>query len=149
MKPVRTLVLVAGEENARLLINDGIGKGLTERAGLSVAQFADAQIEYEDRPGRQTGGPGGTARHGFDTHGHDQEIARSNFAQHVVEAVQETWARVKPDRLIVAAPPKMLGALRAKLTGAPAAALHGDLAKDLVKVPVHDLPPHFADIQPM
>ena len=149
MKPVRTLVLVADDQTARFLINEGIGKGLKEVAGLSAAQFLDAQIEYDDRPGRQTGGPGGVARHGFDPGEKADAAGRSRFAGYVAEELAREWKRVKPDRLILAAAPKMLGELRSRLNGAPAAALHGDLAKDLVKVSAKDLPGHFADIQPM
>ncbi|MGB3313305.1 MAG: host attachment protein [Albidovulum sp.] len=149
MKPIRTLVLIADDQTARFLINDGIGKGLKEVAGLSAAQFLDAQIDYDDRPGRQTGGPGGVARHGFDPGEKADEAGRSRFAGYVAEELGREWTRIKPDRLILAAAPKMLGALRSRLNGAPAAALHGDLAKDLVKVAVRDLPGYFADIQPM
>lgn len=149
MKPIRTLVLVADDQTARFLINEGIGKGLKEVAGLSAAQFLDAQIEYDDRPGRQTGGPGGVARHGFDPGENADEAGRSRFASYVVEELDREWSRIKPDRLIIAAGPKMLGVLRSRLTGASAQALHADLAKDLVKVAAQDLPRHFADIQPM
>lgn len=149
MKPIRTLVLVADDQTARFLINEGIGKGLKEIAGLSAAQFLDAQIAYDDRPGRQTGGPGGMARHGFDPGDTADQMGRERFAGYVAEELDREWRRVKPDRLILAAAPKMLGALRAKLAAAPAAALHGDLAKDLVKVAARDLPGYFADIQPM
>ncbi len=149
MKPIRTLVLVADDATARFLINEGIGKGLKEIAGLSARQFADAQIAYDDRPGRQTGGADGTARHGFDPHENADEMGRARFVGYVAEELSREWKRHSPDRLIVAAPPKTLGALRAKLNGAPAAALHGDLAKDLVRVSVQDLPKHFADILPM
>lgn len=149
MKPVRTLVLIADDQTARFLINDGIGKGLKEIAGLSAAQFLDTQIAYDDRPGRQTGGPGGMARHGFDPGEKADEAGRARFAGYVAEELDREWKRIKPDRLILAAAPKMLGALRSRVNGAPAAALRGDLAKDLVKVAARDLPSYFADIQPM
>lgn len=149
MKPIRTLVLVADDQTARFLLNEGIGKGLRELAGLSAAQFLDAKVEFDDRPGRQTGGPGNMARHGFDPGDKADEAGRSRFAGYVTEELDREWKRVKPDRLILAAAPKMLGELRSRLNGAPAAALHGDLAKDLVKVAARNLPDHFADIQPM
>jgi protein required for attachment to host cells len=44
---------------------------------------------------------------------------------------------------VVAAAPKMLGVLRKAMSGAPAAALAGDIAKDLMKIPAIDLPKHF------
>lgn len=142
MKSDRTLVLMADDAEARFLLNEGPGTGLRELAGLKVGQFADADLDYEDRPGRQTG-PGGGPRHGFDPHDTLEEQRRDRFARHVVEALDQEWGQVKPDRLVVAAPPKMLGVLRKELTGAPAAALAGDLAKDLMKIPVIDLPTHF------
>lgn len=149
MKPKRTLVLISDDVSARILINEGVGKGLSELAVLSLQQFADAQIAYDDRPGRQTGSPARAHRHSFDPHETAEAQSRARFARHVAEAVAQEWADRFPDRLIIAAPPKMLGALRACISGAPAAALHADLAKDLMKVAVRDLPEHFADIQPM
>ncbi|OYX41963.1 MAG: hypothetical protein B7Z02_13855 [Rhodobacterales bacterium 32-67-9] len=149
MKPIRTLVVVAGEESARFFLNEGVGKGLRALCDLSARQFSDAKVDYSDRPGRQTGGPGGTARHGFDPHDSVDEQERARFARRVTEALDQEWAEARPDRLVVAAPAKMLGLLRGLIRGAPAAALHADLAKDLVNVPVHDLPGHFADVLPL
>ncbi|WP_347310621.1 host attachment family protein [Defluviimonas sp. SAOS-178_SWC] len=146
MKPIRTLVLVAGEESARFFLNQGVGKGLSEVCDISISQFAAAQVDYSDRPGRQTGGPGGVARHGFDPHDSADEQERGRFARHVVEALAQQWSAGKFDRLVVAAPAKMLGVLRGQIKGAPAAALHADLAKDLVNVPLHDLPGHFTGV---
>jgi len=146
MKPIRTLVLVAADENARFLLNEGVGKGLSEFAEISIRQFADAQIDYDDRKGRQTGGPEGVARHGYDPHESADELSRARFAAHVIATLADCWGRLRPDRLIIAALPKMLGALRSRLDGAPAAALTADLAKDLVKVPARDLPAHLSGV---
>ncbi len=142
MKADRTLVLMADDAEARFLLNEGPGTGLRELAGLKVGQFADANLDYEDRPGRQTG-PGDGPRHGVDPHDTLEEQRRGRFVTHVVKALDQEWGQVKPDRLVVAAPPKMLGALRKAMGGAPAAALAGDLAKGLMKIPAIDLPKHF------
>lgn len=149
MKPIVTLVLLADDAAARILINEGIGKGLREHAVLSLTQFADAQVGYDDRPGRQTGSPAGAHRHGLDPHETADALSRARFARHLAEALDQEWAQLRPDRLIIAASPKMLGVLRDSIKGAPAAALHADLAKDLMQVTLRDLPGHFADIQPM
>lgn len=146
MKAVRTLVLVAGDEDARFLINEGTGKGLHELAVVNIRQFADAQAEFADRPGRAGIGKGGKAMQSFDPHETVDEMHRLRFATHVIEALDKEWNAAKPDRLIVAAPPKMLGALRDKLRGPAAAALHADLPKDLVSVEVRDLARHFEKI---
>lgn len=146
MKPVRTLVLVAGEEDARFLVNDGTGKGLTEVAVLNISQFADAQAEFADRPGRAGIGKGGKAMQSFDPRETLDEVHRERFATHVIEALDQEWKAASPDRLVVAAPPKMLGALRDRLKGPAAAALLADLPKDLVKIGTRDLPKHFDKI---
>jgi protein required for attachment to host cells len=142
MKPDRTLVLMADDTEARFLINEGPGTGLKELAGLSTAQFPDLQIGYQDRPVRQTG-PAGAPRHGVDPHETLEVQRRERFAKHVAEALAQEWPQAKADRLVVAAAPKMLGVLRKLIAGPAAAALAGDLAKDLMKIPVIDLPRHF------
>lgn len=142
MKPDRTLVLIADDAEARFLINEGPGTGLKDHAGLSTAQFPDLQIDYQDRAVRQTG-PGGAARHGVDPRATLEEQRRERFARHVAAALDQEWGQVRADRLVIAAAPKMLGVLRKMIAGPAAAALAGDLAKDLMKTPALDLPKHF------
>ncbi|WP_343081722.1 host attachment protein [Ostreiculturibacter nitratireducens] len=146
MKPVRTLIVVADEEAARFLINEGVGKGLQEICVVSISQLDEGTLEFADRPGRSSAGSKVVGRHGMDPRTDLEENNRAKFASHVIEALDQEWKAAKADRLVVAAPPKMLGELRSRLSGAPAAALAGDLAKDLVNVPLNDLPGHFADI---
>ncbi|PPB80196.1 protein required for attachment to host cells [Albidovulum inexpectatum] len=149
VKPIRTLVVLADDGMARFMLNTGIGKGLEELRRISAEAFSDTQIEVEDNRGRQTGGPGDMGRHAFDPHETADEAGRARFADHVVAELEREWRRQKADRLILAAAPKMLGALRTRLKGDLANALYRDLAKDLTKVPPRDLPAHFADIMPM
>ena len=146
MKPLRTLVLVSGEETARFFINEGAGKGLTEVAGTSIKQYADAAVDFSDRPGRSGFGAKGTGVQSFEPRISTDEYQRDKFARHVIEALAEEWRAQKPDRLVIAAPPKMLGALRGRLDRDMAAALVADLPKDLVKVTARDLPEHFAKV---
>lgn len=138
MKPVRTLVLIANEQEARLLSNDGPGHGLSE-----VAHFDKlGQVRYADTPGRGQAGPG-TARHSVDPRTSEREQNREAFAADVLEITNKEWARGGFDRLVVSAPPQMLGALRGRLGGALQEALVADLNKDLLGVAVADLPRHF------
>lgn len=143
MKMVRTLILVADEEAARFLISEGTGEKLSEVAVLSISQLPEGTLEYSDQPGRSSGGAKVVGRHGIDPHTDLQENNRAKFAARVMEALEQEWKSTNADRLIVAAPPKMLGELRKRLSGAPAAALAGDLAKDLVNIPLFDLAGHF------
>lgn len=143
MKPIRTLVLVADDHGARFLMNEGVGKGLTELAVLAARQFADSSASPDDRPGRSgVGGQQGEA-HAFDRRETQDEHNRRTFVTHIVEALEEEWRQAMPDRLMIAAPPKMLGDLRDALPLAAAAALVADLPKDLMKIAARDLPKHF------
>ena len=141
MRPDRTLVLMADDAEARFLLNEGPGTGLKEHACLMADQFPDLQIDYQDKAGRHTGA--GAPRHSIDPRETLEQQRRERFAKHVAEALQQEWAQVRADRLVVAAAPKMLGILRKAISGPAAAALAGDLAKDLMKVPALDLPKHF------
>lgn len=146
MKAQRTLVAIADDEKARFFLNEGVGKGLTEVAGTSVGQFPDTTVEYADRPGRASGGKGAVGLHGIDPHMSLETLHRGRFALHVIDALNDVWRTRKPDRLVIAAPPKMLGELRDNLGQVLRDALFADLPKDLIKVPVHDLPGHFDGI---
>lgn len=144
MTPIRTLVLLAGAEDARFLINDGVGKGLTEVLALSSAQFADLAPGFADAPTRGYA-PGGT---GFavDPGTAPDERRRAVFADRVIEALAQEWPVARADRLVLAAAPKMLGLLRVRLSGAPKAALAADLDRDLVHLPLCDLGAHLDGI---
>lgn len=145
MKPVRTLVMVANEREARLLVNEGVGKGLIQIADVPRDSFKDAEVAYADQKGRSQSGPGG-ARHGMEPSTSEQRQMRDRFAGHLGERLDAAWAKGSYDRLIVAAPPKMLGALRDAMPAALQGKLAGDLPKDLVRVPLNEMPGHFSDL---
>jgi len=142
MTPIRTLVLLAGAEDARLFVNEGVGKGLTEIVALSATQFPETATEYADRPGRQSAAPG-MGRHGLQPSTSVDDQQRDRFADRVIEALEQEWPQAGADRLVIAAPPKMLGRLRARLKGAPKAALMADIDKDLMHLAPKDLAPHL------
>jgi len=145
MKPVRTLVLLANDGTARFLMNEGVGKGLSGIDTLDADHAIRAEAhEYADEPGRSSAAPG-MARHAYAPHADEESQKRAAFAAAVIDRLDERWRKGRYDRLVVAAPPKMLGELRGRL-GDLAAHLHGDLAKDLTKAPVAKLPGHFAEI---
>ncbi|TCP62934.1 protein required for attachment to host cells [Rhodovulum bhavnagarense] len=141
MKPVRTLILIASEHQARLLSNDGPGLGVNEVAAFDKP----GQARYADTPGRGQAAPG-TARHGFDRSSSEREQNREAFATDVLDIAGREWGRGGYDRFVLSAPPEMLGALRARLDGPLRDALAGDLNKDLLGVEIADLPRHFEDV---
>lgn len=144
MKPVNTLVLVADDQIARLLVNEGVGKGLRQIAQHSADSLDRARFEYSDTPGRERAAPG-MARHGLDPRTSEERQARNAFADMVTDALRKAWQTGSHDRIVIAAAPRMLGDLRDRLGGL-APHVVATLDKNLVKVPISDLPQHFADV---
>ncbi|MBD3678128.1 MAG: host attachment protein [Rhodobacteraceae bacterium] len=145
MKPVRTLVLVASEGRMRLLENAGVGAGLEEVETVDKDDVPGSEIRFADQRGRSSAAPG-MAQHGMEPHSDEREQMRVAFADHVVARAQQRWDGGNYDRLIMAAPPKMLGVLREKLPQTLRAALQADLPKDLANIEARNLAPHFQDV---
>jgi protein required for attachment to host cells len=143
MKPKRTLVLLADDAGARLFENNGIGKGLYEIEDLAKTILPDTEIRYADRAGRGNA-PGG-GHHGYDPSSSEEEQMRAAFADHVVKAAEARWNEVAYERFAMAAAPRMLGVLRAKLPKPLMDALVADLDKDLMKLKAADVAERFAD----
>jgi len=144
MKPVVTLVLLANDAHARLFENHGVGKGLTEVDVMAKAVLPDGEIHYSDRPARSASADG-TGRHGVEprTSEHDQML--SAFADNVVAEVGARWNAQGYDRFVMAASPRMLGALRERMPRAIADNLAFDLDKDYLKSTPQELVAQLAD----
>ncbi len=72
---------------------------------------------------------------------HDQ--AKSHFAKHVAERLNEAVRTGKVDQIVLAAPAHVLHDIREGLNKAAAAKLGKSLSKDLTNTPEHDLASHF------
>ncbi len=143
MKSVRTYFLVADETEARLLENLGVGGDVhqlshyTENdSGLAPTGFADQRSSSQ--------GAGGQARHGGDPSTTERENARNVFATYLAGMIKDASQKDKFDRLVLSAPPQMLGVLRNALDGK--VEIYGDLDKNLVNTPTDDLAKYFADL---
>ncbi|MDE3080262.1 MAG: host attachment protein, partial [Paracoccaceae bacterium] len=98
--------------------------------------------DFADRKGRMQ--MGGGARHGFEPKTLPADHDRAAFAKELVEVIAD-HAKARPfDRLMIAAPPKMLGLLRAALPGDLGRRLVYDTPLDLIDERPEDLAPHFA-----
>ena len=139
-----TLVLLAADHDIRLLRNEGVGKGLIEIVHLGRADLPDVDFEFADQPVR-------TAGHGQTTHSAEprqteHEKERTRMAKHAISRLHTEWSQGGYNRVIISAPDKMLHLLRKGLPKDMKPHLIADLDKDIVKVPLIDLPAHFADI---
>jgi protein required for attachment to host cells len=68
------------------------------------------------------------------------------FAQEVAAVLENARQRNEFQHLVVVAPPKALGDLRAGFSDALHDRVTAELHKDLTKIPIHDLPSHLAGI---
>lgn len=148
MKPPQTLYLLAADRDYRLL--RGAGADLTEIVHRNADDFRDVEMGFPSERGRgqSGGGAGGGAGVSFgvsDPGGREAEDRR-RLARHALTALEEEWAKGRADRIILAAGPKMLGELRDLLPKALAGHVTADLAKDLIKIPLHDLAGHFKGV---
>ncbi|OWV99834.1 host attachment protein [Rhizobium sp. R693] len=131
-------ILVCDGSKALLLCNDGDAQNLnlveirtTSNEGAPTRDLGD------DRPGRVYGTAGG-ARSAVETpdlHERDEQ----NFLLGVAREVEKDIARGALQRLLLVAPPRALGILRASLTSAPKNVIVGEIAKDFTKMPVHEI----------
>lgn len=145
MHPTRTWILLADGAQARLLRNLGPGKGLEEIAPGSVEFPHPPNREIDtDRPGRVQDriGPG---RHAMEPHIEPHEKLKMDFAKALADGINAADHKGRFDRLIVAAPPKVLGELRQKLSKGAQAKLLRELDKDLIGSSDKQLNKQFAD----
>lgn len=130
MKPIRTLVLIADEEQALIYEKNGANKPLVQVQGLEKSEFEDANQRYSDTPGRSSAAPGREI-HAMDHTSTEREQMRDAFAVHVLEAAEKQLTGGDYRRVAISAPPKMLGTLRSKMKGALAKAERIELDKNL------------------
>lgn len=147
MKAKRIWILVADGARGRLLLHAGPGKELQPATG--VDQFlGDRRPNREiasDRPGRafESANP---ARHGYAPRVDWHEFAKREFAARMGKILDRGRERRKFDELILVAPPKTLGDLRATLDPKTAACVRHEIPKDLVQLTMDELKERLAEV---
>ena len=128
-----TWIVVADGAHARIYANDGPGKGLRPALERDYEAKLPEKVRdiLSDKRGRQTAAPH-TARHAMDPRTDPRRHIEQEFARTIAEMLGETAQAKFYDRLILVAPPKTLGNLRAELPKHAAALVTGTLDKDLV-----------------
>ena len=140
MKKTVTWILVADGARARILKNDGPGKG--------IQQAVDAEFQTEhprtsemgtDRPGR-THESANSARHALEPTVDWHRFEKEKFAKEMAKILDQAGSTGAYDRLILVAPPKTLGDLRGALGDATRKKVSGEIDKDLTHVSVGEMP---------
>ncbi len=145
MKTIRTWVLIADGSRAEILENRGRGTGIRALDGLSFEHASDPAHELgRDRPTRSYDSVG-HGRHANEpkTNPHDEQ--KHDFARILVAELERAHANKAFDQLVLVAPPTFLGTLRKELPKNVAALVTSEIAKDLTKTPVIELPSHLGD----
>ncbi len=141
MKPNKTWILIANSREAYIMENTGPGHGLQRLKGKTWSWEPSPDPSHEQ--GRS-----------FDSHGHGRHKMEprhgggdeADFSKELLEDLLEDCRKKKFDRLILCAPPTMLGALRKEIPDELTALVSSEMDKDLVPIPVKDLPAHFEDV---
>ena len=145
MKPIRTLVLIADEAQARIYERNAANQPLTQLQSLDKSQFDDTDQRYSDFPGRSAAAPG-MAVHTMDRTTTEREQERDAFAVHVLDAVDRHLRKGGYRRVAIAAPPKMLGSLRARMKGNLVQMERFELDKNLMAEKPQNLAHRFSDL---
>ncbi len=146
MKPIMTWILVADGSRARLYANSGPGTGLEaitdqELKGLNLP----SREIMADRPGRSFDSAG-SGRHAMEPRSDARDIEKERFTRSLAELLDRERGEGKYERLVIVAPPRELGRLRAALPPAVQKCVTAELNKDLVQLGNKELTEHLAAV---
>lgn len=146
MKPIRTWILVADGSRARILCSEGPGRGVKPMPEhvFEVSREPDREIDA-DRPGRTFDSVGG-GRHAKEPRTSPQRHRKAAFARELAGHLAQQRAGGAFDRLLVVAPPAMLGDLRPHFTKEIERCLVAEVRKDLTGIPDHEIGKHLGDV---
>ena len=136
MKAAQTWVLIADGARARVV-----------RRTLANMDAEDLLFRFDhkqlgeimsDRPGRSFASTG-TRRSAMEYRSEPEKDQESRFAEAIVAELERHLRGQEFERLAIVAEPRMLGLLRGKISHALRRSVVMEVAKDLTKVPRHEL----------
>lgn len=136
MKVADTLYCIADDHSFRLLRGSQGRMDPIQAAGAD--DFLDVSQALKE-PGRN--------RSGGISFGHETgaaiEVERPRLAKHIVAALEAEWKKGGAGQIVLAAAPKMLGALRDAMPKDLAKEIVAEFDKDLSDIPDHALADHL------
>ncbi|MET4699094.1 protein required for attachment to host cells [Constrictibacter sp. MBR-5] len=143
MHPTITWILVADGQRARIVENGGPGKGLQPVTPEPLVNSDPPSRNLgTDRPGRVSESVGG-ARHAIEPRTDPHRDQKRRFAQELADRLDRAAGEGAYTRLILVAPPQMLGDLRDVLTERARALVAAEIDKDLTKADDRELKRHL------
>jgi protein required for attachment to host cells len=144
MRPTKTWILIADGARARVLENDGPGRGViaVDRLVLQGDHSATHDI-VDDREGRtySSHGPGRSA---IDARTDPHRELKRTFAHHLADVLAHELDAGAYERLVIVAAPATLGDLRKAISPKVSAKVTGEIPKDLTKTPNREVA-HFLE----
>lgn len=139
----QTWVLVADGGRARLLTTPRVlaDGNFTQIAAYDNSEALEAP-QSTDRPGRSFESAG-SMRHAVAEYSELKKQPKLEFADELAQMLNRAADDSEFDRLIVVAPPTMMGQLRKKLSPAATRKMVGTIDKDLTAVGLDDLAQHL------
>jgi protein required for attachment to host cells len=136
-------VIVCDGKKALILENAGDEKFLNLKT-REVPEHADLKTSDlgTDEPGRSFSSVGSGRSAVEQTDWHRQEEDR--FLQKLVSQLDHSVKVGEVKSLVIVAPPRALGVLRRAYSHTLQAAVHAEIDKDLVRLPVHEIEKHLA-----
>src|SRR3954454_14278830 len=136
-------VIVCDGKKALILENAGDEKFLNLKT-REVQEHADPKTSDlgTDQPGRSFSSVGSGRSAVEQTDWHRQEEER--FLQKLVSQLDHSVKVGEVKSLVIVAPPRALGVLRQAYSHILRAAVHAEIDKDLVRLPVHEIEKHLA-----
>ncbi|MGE0154517.1 MAG: host attachment protein [Reyranellaceae bacterium] len=142
----QTWVLIADAGRARILATPRLaGDGNYVQLAAYDNSEALKQPQSTDRPGRAFESADGTP-HAVAEYSEIDKQPKREFAHRLAEIVNKGAANEDYARLMLVAPPTVMGALRASLSHEASRRLIGSLDKDLTHVGLDDLPKHLQGV---
>ncbi len=145
MKPTTTWILIADGARGRLFASRGPGKGLEVVDESLGADHRPTHEIVDDRLGRTHESVGET-RHAISARHDPHRELKHDFAVKLAKMLDKRRAEQAYDRLVLVAPPAVLGDLREALSDPVRSVVRAELDKDLTKTPVAELPSHLASV---
>jgi protein required for attachment to host cells len=143
VRPKTTWAAIADGGKALILVNEGTDKAPVLRvAAKSEIETPPTRAQGADKPGRRpdTGSGQRSAMETTDWH----EFEQSRFVEGFAERLNKAAALRRFERLILIAPPRVLGQLRAALDNKAANSIIAEIGSDLTKHPVEKIETHIA-----
>ena len=142
----RTWIVVANGTTARALENEGIGKGLDPAPAFEMTVASPpTRALGSDRPGR-VHDRFGQGRHAMEPKADWHRQEKAEFAKAVAERIGSAARDRVFDRLVLVAPPTVMGDIRAALDRHARDLIIGEVTKDLTRSGLAEIEQHLDNV---